>query len=431
MVAVAHPRLVRLPSVELRRRLQATLVLGEHVGSVDVRPTVVVDVRGVHPHRREADHRHLRVDVVEEGAVAAIDVEVVALEEVVRDVDVRTAVVVHVGDDDPESERHLRPVNSRRDADVGEVRAVVPVEAVAVAARLVARVAQSEGVRRAQRVVHDEEVEISVAVVVEERGLGGHPLIGDAVLLRLVLEHRHAVLDAAIDPELVRARRGLSLPGLADVDVEPAVAVHVGERDTSGPRPLGMRHARTPGDVAEREVPFVQIHARPVEIRREDDLGQTVAGEITDRHAAAVVEVAVGEDVEIGRRLEPVLEADARRAGGEAREELAAGLRQLAAARHAGRFRGARAGTEAEHQRPRRHERQPSEAWRHDHAAGKITSREAGGRRQPRFRDRRSRMGRRATRELHGRSRENRTVQLTESQKPVSSRDSASTAGWS
>ena len=60
-----------------------------------------------------------------------VDVEVVALEEVVRDVDVGTPVAVEVGDDDAEPVGHVGAVNAGRRGHVGEMPAVVPIEPLA------------------------------------------------------------------------------------------------------------------------------------------------------------------------------------------------------------------------------------------------------------------------------------------------------------
>src|SRR5206468_1330758 len=96
--------------------------------------------------------------------------------------------------------------------------------------------------------------------------------------------------------------------GVADVDVEQPVAIHVGERYARDPRARALEpDAGFLGDVAEPERAEIQIEAWPALIRRENDLRQTVAREIARRHSAAVVEVPVPEDVEVARLGEPVL----------------------------------------------------------------------------------------------------------------------------
>ena len=97
---------------------------------------------------------------------------------------------------------------------------------------------------------------------------------------------------------------------MADVDVEFAVVVHIRERDPCGPA-IALADARFLRDVAELEVTEVEVELRAVLVGCKHDLGQPVSGEVADRDAAAVVEIAVGEDVEIARLGEAVGEGDA------------------------------------------------------------------------------------------------------------------------
>jgi hypothetical protein len=67
------------------------------------------------------------------------------------------------------------------------------------------------------------------------------------------------------------------------------------------------------------------VPAQPVgvQIGREQELRQPVPGEVAQRHPAAVVVVAIGEDVQFAGIDEAVLEADAGIAGWELGEEAA------------------------------------------------------------------------------------------------------------
>jgi hypothetical protein len=76
--------------------------------------------------------------------------------------------------------------------------------------------------------------------------------------------------------------------------------------------------------VREAEPALVQVESVLPQVRGEQQLGQSVAREVPQRHAAAVVEVAVLEDVEVGRIDDPVFESNARIAGGKPAEELVA-----------------------------------------------------------------------------------------------------------
>src|SRR2546430_8094399 len=82
------------------------LVVRQHVRHVDVRPAVVVDVRDIEAHGRQADVRHFLLEPLGERAVAVVEVEIVALGEVIRDVNVGPAVAVR-------SEEHTSELQSQ------------------------------------------------------------------------------------------------------------------------------------------------------------------------------------------------------------------------------------------------------------------------------------------------------------------------------
>ena len=336
MKAVPYLGLEAVPVLEGSGRLEPVLVLRQHVGHVDIRPGVVIDVRDVEPHRRQADVGHLLLEPLGEAAVALVDVQIISLEEVVRDVDVRPAVAVHVAHDDAQTQADLAPEDAGLPAHVHEVPAVVAIQpGAAERVAHVACVLQRESEHRPGRVIDHEEVEIPVAVIVEERGLGRVAGIRDAVGGRLLDERRDTVgVEPLVQVELVRPELSVRLgdaSGVTDVDVEPAVAVHVGEGDAGRP-PLAVQPGLG-GDVAEVELPLVQVQPRAALIRREHDLREAVAGEVAERDAAAVVVVAIGEDVQVAGVGEAVLEADAGVARGQQGEETAVG-RGRGAGRH-------------------------------------------------------------------------------------------------
>ena len=179
------------------------------------------------------------------------------------------------------------------------------------------RIARGPGVPGCERgdrfggVADQEQVEIAVTVVVEEGSLRGVPCVGDAVDRRHLAKHRHAVLQALIDVERVRARRTWFLAGVTDVDIEFSIAVDVCQGYARSPTTT----FGDPGvlrDVPEPEAAQVQIQSWAALVRGEDDLRQSVPREIAQSHAAAVVEVAIGKDVQVAGRGEAILESDAR-----------------------------------------------------------------------------------------------------------------------
>src|SRR5438105_11213192 len=89
-----------------------------------------------------------------------------------------------------------------------------------------ARVLQLEAHHWPGRVVDYEQVEIAVAVVVEEHRLGRVARVGHAVGCGLLDEGRDTGgVQPLVDVQLVGARSSVAVPRVADVDVEPSIAV--------------------------------------------------------------------------------------------------------------------------------------------------------------------------------------------------------------
>ena len=157
-------------------------------------------------------------------------------------------------------------------------------------------------------------------VVVEERGLRRVALVGEPVLRCHLLERWDAVLvEPLVDVQLVRARLARDEAGVADVDVEQSIAIDVGHGYSSGPGSFAANTGFV-GDVPELKVALVDVELIPVQVRGEHHLGQAIPIEVAYRHAAAVVEIAVGEDVHLGRVFDAIDESDPRVARGHHRE---------------------------------------------------------------------------------------------------------------
>ncbi len=195
------------------------------------------------------------------------------------------------------------------------------------------RVAQAEAADRPWRIVHDVRIEVSIPVVIEECGVRRVTLVCEPVPGRRLGEGRHSVGSVSLmDVQLVRATRGRQPAGVADVEVQQPVAVHVREGHAGRPgipadQPGRFRH------IAEPEAALVQVQAEPLLVGGEEQLRQPVTGEVAERDAAAVVVVAVGEDVQLARVHEAVLECDAGVRRRQLREEPAIGSGRLAQAR--------------------------------------------------------------------------------------------------
>jgi hypothetical protein len=65
-------------------------------------------------------------------------------------------------------------------------------------------------------------------------------------------------IEPLVDEQLVGPIRRVDFARVADVDVEQAVAVDVGERDPGGPRPCASETGLV-GDVPKVKLPLVQV----------------------------------------------------------------------------------------------------------------------------------------------------------------------------
>ena len=153
---IGHLREGAVPVVELQRILDILLVkifallefvdvipfefhhgfdpllgLGQHVGNKDILQTIVVDIPDIDAHGRQAQVPGPVLDLLGEGAVPVVDIEVVPLVEIVGNVDVRVQVLVDVGDHDPQAKADEAAVNTGLLAHVGERVPVVSQEHVA------------------------------------------------------------------------------------------------------------------------------------------------------------------------------------------------------------------------------------------------------------------------------------------------------------
>ena len=352
-IVVLQLGLIHIPAVEARGGAQPVFVFRQHVGRVDVGPAVIVHVGDVHPHREVAAVRHPRLHRLDERPIVLVDVDVVVFEEIVRDVDVGPSVVIQIRHPEPKTEADFAAEDPRLHADVREVPLVVAIQAIAaLVIALVARVAQPEAARGTRRVVDQDQVEVTIAVEVEEGRLRGVAVVVDAVLARVLAEVRQTIrADTVVDPEFIATIAVVADPGVADVKIEPAVAIHVGEREAGRPW-LVLSKAGRRRDVAEAKFPFIEVQRRAVLIASEDDFWQPIARQVTDRDAAAVIEIAIYEHVHRVRLGDVIFEPDAGVRRRHLREEGRSHGRSGASSRDLRRCRFFRApGAKHEHRR--------------------------------------------------------------------------------
>ena len=266
----------------------------EHVHLEDVGPAVVIEVGDIDAHARKARVLEPGTGLVGERSVPVIDVEDIVGCDVVGDVDIGPAVVVHVRHHHPESVSDLlqdpRLPGYIREGPI----AVVAIELV-VAFRAAALDAERVRVRHATGkvlggIVEQKEVEAAIPVVIEEHGVGGETRIGDAVACRGLGERAVAVIDEQqVGPVLSFGALG---PGDGDVDVQIPVVIDVHHGGAGGPPVRG--DPRRLRDVFEPHAARVPVQPARDHVAAEENVRQSVVIDVSDRYARAVVYVGLG-----------------------------------------------------------------------------------------------------------------------------------------
>jgi len=113
-----------------------------------------------------------------------------------------------------------------------------------------------------------------------------------------------------VDIELVLTMAIGHMPGVADIDIEPAVVIDIYEHHACAPHAV-LAEACLVGDVFEMKVAFVEIKFIGPHVGGEEDVGEAVVVDVPDGDAAAVVEVAEEEAVVEFAIFYIVLEVDA------------------------------------------------------------------------------------------------------------------------
>jgi len=298
---------------------QPLVVIRHHIRCKDLRESVIVDIGHIRAHGSQADMTDAIFQVVFEGAVVLVDIEIIPFEEIVGDIDIGPAVAIDIANHHTESEADEAAMDAGFFGHFGKMAVAVVAEEVVAAAfervgdrpgrcLQVAFIGIIQGVDGNRAVVDEEAVQVAVAVIIEEGGLGGITRIGQSVLCGGIDEG----IVVAVDEELVFSEGAVvHMSRVADIDVEPAVAVDIGHYDTGAPLLFTSRESCLFRYILELKIAFIEIELVGAHIGSEEDVGQAVVIDVSDGYAAAIVEIPVGENIEIGFILDVVGEPDA------------------------------------------------------------------------------------------------------------------------
>jgi hypothetical protein len=169
--------------------------------------------------------------------------------------------------------------------------------------------------------IDDKDIQIAVMIIVEEYGLGVEAFYVETIFMGLFGEGAIVI----VDEELVAAVEIFVSAYLGEIDVRPAVIVHVGDGDACFPIAPAF-YTGFCGDVVKMKITFVMIEYTSALVGDEIDIGQTVAIEVCDGNAPAIIIIKVVEDIERVGISDPIFEADA---GAVCRQQVEEGGRPM------------------------------------------------------------------------------------------------------
>ena len=316
-IAAADQRPELVGSHPAHVHLAAHVVVRRHVQHHDVRKAVIVLVGHITTHAEVAHMAGPALQFLAEGAVTTGHVHQVGHVEVVGHVDVLSSVPVQVGRADTQPEGIV--LYAGLVGDVREVPAIIAVQAVRRGFAPHHGVQHTEvafttdPVRRMHEQVH---VQVPIVVHVQEGGLGGMAGVGQPELLRRLAELPIALVQVE---QVACSPRVLGRTAPAHMDVEQAVAVHVGHGHAGGPAWWGCVQ-RGSGHILEPHA--AQVPVQPVRhlIAAQVDVGEPVTVQVAECHTTAVVGIDVGEVVHFRALRDGVREVDAGMGCGHLRE---------------------------------------------------------------------------------------------------------------
>ena len=242
-----------------------------------------------------------------------VDVEIVAFEKIVGNIDIGPAVQIDIPHGDAEAEADDAAEDAGLRRNVHEAAVIIAEQLIATpGVPFVANIAVAQSSYGPKGVIEQVEVQIAVPVVVEKDAVRTEAAVGQSVRGRFFFKGSVAL----VDKQFVFLVVALDVAGVADVNIQPAVAIDVGHRHPGRPAPRS-RYAGRFGHVLELQIAPIEVEPVGQAIGAEVDIGQAVVINVADGYAAAIVIVAVAKYIEVAVGGQLVDEVDAGFRGGE------------------------------------------------------------------------------------------------------------------
>jgi hypothetical protein len=125
IIPISDPILIAIPILEGGYRFDPVVSFGQHLRHKNIRIGVIVHVCQVSSHRSSADALHLIRKALVKGTIVVVDIEVVALKEIVGHIDILPAVFVDVAHRHTETKSNNTTVNTRLLTDISKTISVI------------------------------------------------------------------------------------------------------------------------------------------------------------------------------------------------------------------------------------------------------------------------------------------------------------------
>src|SRR5262249_51146106 len=122
--------LVFIPIFKSGLRFDSRLILRKHVGNIDIRIAIVVDISDVGTHRVEADFPKVFFEAFIKGSIMIVQIEIIPLKKIIRHVDIRPTIFIDVGDGHAESKTNFARVNMCLRSDICKMISVIAIKFV-------------------------------------------------------------------------------------------------------------------------------------------------------------------------------------------------------------------------------------------------------------------------------------------------------------
>ena len=219
------------------------MIFGYHIERRDVGQRIVVYIGNIGPHGRVGRMRQKRAYGFGKRPVPVVHVQVIILDKVVGNVEIRPGVPVHIANDHTESEAKGVADDARRFAHVRKRSAVVPVQFVAdQGVASTPHIVYIEAGQTPDRMIQQIYIQVAIPVVIEQGRVGRVGRIVETVFRRSFGKRPVPVVDVQGVPAGIRAHPAR----FAHIDVQMSIPIDIRHRHAGRPAEFACKTCLLP-----------------------------------------------------------------------------------------------------------------------------------------------------------------------------------------